>query len=131
MKIFLFGNPLLTIDCLPLKMKKDLSRVFPDVLLIMADPQDEIDFPKDDHFFIIDTVFGIEKVTLFDALDDFIIKAPFSVHDYDLGLHLSILQKIDNIGPFFIIGIPKNYSLKKALEETIDIIKANLPSEND
>jgi hypothetical protein len=121
MKIYLVGNQLLSTDSLPLLIKPNLQKIFPQFEFIEADPCENL-IPENDSF-IIDTVVGLTTIKVFDSLDDFVSHKLVSVHDYDLGFHLQLLYKLNKIKQVKIIGIPAEYSLSQANQGIVEILK--------
>lgn len=107
MKIYVFGNPLVPEDSVPLQILPELKKKFPTIEFVVTDPNE--DFPPDDEkdLVIIDTVMGIKKPMILD-LDSFERKknTPVSPHDYDLLFHLLILKKLKRLNKVIIVGIP-------------------------
>jgi len=108
MKVYVFGNPLLKSDSLPLKILPRLKKILPLIDFQVTDPNENFPPQKEKNLIILDTVFGIKKPTIFD-LDDLLNnkeKTPISPHDYDLLTHLLLLKKLKRIEKAIIIGIP-------------------------
>ena len=103
MIIYVFGNPLDSSDSLSLSFKLYLEELFPDCEVIHQDPTDEF-IPEDDSI-MIDTIVGLDKITVFDNIDSFVESPRISVHDYDLALHLKLLKKLNKIQNIKIIGL--------------------------
>jgi len=122
MKIYVFGNPLVKKDALPVKLLPNLKKTFPKIEFILTDPNDN--FPPDGEkdLVILDTVIGIKKPMILD-LDDLqkIKKTPVSPHDYDLIFHLQLLIKLKKVKSVKIIGIPRQES-KNILNKIRDLI---------
>lgn len=108
-KIYIFGNPLIKEDSLPLRLLPDLKKHFPKIDFIITDPNEN--FPPDGEkdLLILDTVLGIKQPMILD-LNDFqkLGKTPVSPHDYDLLFHLLLLKKRKKLKQLKIIGIPPN-----------------------
>lgn len=128
MKIYVFGNPLVTEDSLPLLILPQLRKQFPDIQLTLVDPNENFPPKGERDLTIVDTVKGLSEVTLLDYTDLATIeKNPISPHDYDLLLHLLLLKKMGKINKVRIIGIPlrgkndKN-SILKSVSELIDAL---------
>jgi hypothetical protein len=115
MEIWLFGNPDLNSDSLPLKILPQLKKLFPKVNFIIQDPLEEWQLPPE--LFIIDTVRGLEKVEIFTALEKFQPTPRVTMHDFDLGTQLNWLKKLGVLPKFTIFGIPKNISAADALKQ--------------
>ena len=128
MKISIFGNPDLPSDALPIKILPELKRLFPKINFIIEDPN-ELNLPSKD-WLIIDTVENIKsvKVINLDRVEK-IKKSSASLHDFDLGMHLLWIQKIQKNVNIKIIGVPPKITEKEAVNE-ISRILANLLSKN-
>lgn len=122
MKIYVFGNPLVKEDSIPLKLLPDLIKSFPKVEFIITDPNENFPPHGEKDLIILDTVIGIKKPTVLN-LDDFEKNkgTPISPHDYDLLFHLLLLKKLKKINNAKILGIPYDTTI-----ETIRKIIATL-----
>ncbi|MFA4873221.1 MAG: hypothetical protein WC659_04785 [Patescibacteria group bacterium] len=109
MTITVFGNPLLEEDSLPLRILPELQKRFPEITFEVKDPTEEC-IPPENPWWIIDTVKGIKDVSCFESLDAFAAalktRSNVSLHDFDLGLHLLLLKKINPDLEVRIIGVP-------------------------
>lgn len=124
-KIFILGNPFLNLDSLPVKLAKKLKQLFPNFEFIHLDPTEGFPNLEDASPIFIDTVQGIEKVTIFTDLSCFSSSPRNTVHDYDLFVNLSILNKLGKLSQITIIGVPHKGNLKKIEKEVCKIIKAS------
>jgi Ni,Fe-hydrogenase maturation factor len=115
MNIYIIGNPLVHSDCLPLRILPMLKKIYPRIQFKEADPNEN--FIPEEGSIIIDTVKGIDTVTQFDSLDAFETTQSISPHDYDLGLHLRLLQKLHKIQSVRIIGVPQKGIIDKIIED--------------
>ena len=127
MKIYVFGNPLVNKDSLPLKLLPELKKEFPKIEFIVADPNENFPPNCERDLIILDTVMGIKKPTILD-LDDFQKneKTPVSPHDYDLLFHLLLLKKTKKIREVKIIGLPEKTTLDTIDAKVIKIIASLL-----
>jgi Ni,Fe-hydrogenase maturation factor len=127
MKIYVFGNPLVNKDSLPLKLLPELKKEFPKIEFIVADPNENFPPNGERDLIILDTVMGIKKPTILD-LDDFQKneKTPVSPHDYDLLFHLLLLKKTKKIREVKIIGLPEKTTLDTIDAKVIKIIASLL-----
>ncbi len=71
---------------------------------------------------IIDTVVGLNEVTLFKSLNDFVDSPAVSVHDYDLLLHLKLLKKLGKIQDVVILGIPRSGLIQVIYTQVIKVL---------
>ena len=119
-KVFVFGNPDVEMDSLPLRLVPDLKKKFPDVSFEMLDPNEEWTIPKE--MLIIDTVVGIKEITVFDGLAHFTASPNVSVHDFDAYANLRLLQKLGKLGEVKIVGIPPVTTSRDILPEVEKIV---------
>ena len=120
--IYVFGNPLVKEDSMPLKLIDRLRKEFPSLLFKEFDTVEDLDLEKELN--IIDTVKGIKKVELIEDIDKIITKKIYSMHDFDLGYNLKLLKKMRMIDKVRIFGIPSNMKEKEAMKELCDAIKS-------
>ena len=104
--IYIFGNPLLDFDNLPLKLAPALGERFPNIDFIIADPNENIKPDEKGELLIIDTVMGLDKVAVFEDIEKIQQDKIYSLHDFDLGFNLKLLQKIGQLKKIKIIGVP-------------------------
>lgn len=121
MIVYVFGNPDLPDDSLPLKLIPELQKKFPQIQFETKDPNEEWDVPEE--LVIIDTVQGIRAVTVFDDLAAFAPAPRVTMHDFDAYANLRLLQKLGKLRKIKIIGIPAAAPENEALQEAILAIK--------
>lgn len=114
MIIFVFGNPDVPEDSLPLKILPRLKQKFPLVQFVVVDPNEEWDMPED--VVVIDTVMGIEKVMILDGLEQFTAAPRVTMHDFDALAQLRYLQKLGKIKKVTVIGVPPTILEDEAYE---------------
>ncbi len=120
MTVFVFGNPDLPLDALPLRLLPELRRRLPAVEFLVKDPNEEWDVPEE--LTIIDTVIGIAEPRLFPTLNDFTAAPRLSLHDFDAFANLRLLQKIGRLKSVRVVGLPPNCAEPAAA----DFIEKNL-----
>jgi hypothetical protein len=118
--IFIFGNPDLENDSLPLKICPALRQIFPDIIFEIKDPNEEWDVPEE--LMAIDTVIGPREVTVFDDLDAFTGAPQMTMHDFDALSNLRYLKKLGKLKKVKIIGVPPDMDEKKAIEAVSNIL---------
>ena len=104
MTVFVFGNPDLPMDALPLQLVPKLRQQFPDSTFEVKDPNEEWDVPE--RLIVIDTVKGIDHVQEFHGLETFTRAPRVSMHDFDALTQLRLLQKLGKLKEVVIIGVP-------------------------
>jgi Ni,Fe-hydrogenase maturation factor len=124
-KILVFGNPLLKIDSLPIRIISDLRKKFPEITFKEFDPNENLE-KEGRELNIIDTVEGINKATLITDIDSIKTSRLYSMHDFDLGYSLKLLKKLSYIDSVKIFGVPMKISKKEALKQLTDLITSSL-----
>lgn len=120
--VYVLGNPLIALDSLPIKLLPKLQKLCPQFNFEILDPTEEIQVEDDEDLILVDSVLGLDKVTIFHTLDFFAYSPRVSVHDYDLPVNLKLMQKLGKIKRFTIIGIPANGDKQKILNEIINLL---------
>lgn len=105
-EVWVFGNPDLESDSLPLRILPELRKRFPTILFRLLDPLEDWD-QIPDQLVILDTVQGIEQVMVFHSLEQFEQTPHVTMHDFDLGMKLRWLGKLGKLPPFTLIGLPQ------------------------
>lgn len=122
--IYIFGNPLVKEDSLPLKLIDKLRKKFPSIEFKEFDSVEDLELEKELN--IIDTVKGIKKVELIEDIDKIITDKIYSMHDFDLGYNLKLMKKMKMIDKVRIFGIPADFNEEKAFLEICNVIKSIL-----
>ncbi|MEK6954001.1 MAG: hypothetical protein AABX01_03265 [Candidatus Micrarchaeota archaeon] len=121
-KILVFGNPLVEIDSLPIKLMPDLEKAFPEIEFKEIDAADQVEDEGRD-LVIIDAVFGIKRVEVITDLESIQLEKIYTMHDFDLGITLKLLKKIGKLDSALIFGVPLHYPKKRALKEVAEKIR--------
>jgi len=121
MEIWIFGNPDLAEDNLPIRILPQLQATFPHIRFSVKDPLDEWEPPK--KLWIVDTVRGIDAVTMFSSLDQFQTGPRVSLHDFDLYSQLRLLQKIGKLPELVIYGVPPHLDANEAVNQLTRLIR--------
>lgn len=124
MVIYIFGNPDLEFDSLPLRILPKLKKDFPNIRFEIKDPNEDWEIPS--LLIIMDTVIGIERIEIFNDLGVFTQSPRVSVHDFDLGTYLRYLKKLGKLETIKIIGVPPILSELEALNQLNMIFNSNL-----
>ncbi|MEK7203381.1 MAG: hypothetical protein AAB653_03630 [Patescibacteria group bacterium] len=125
-KIYIFGNPLLCFDNLPIKLAPKLKKTFSEIDFIIQDPNENLK-PKNNELIIIDTVIGSKKIVIINDAEKIKASPTCSLHDFDLGFNLKLLKKIGKLKKFTIFGVPTKMEKNKALKQLINLINAIQP----
>jgi hypothetical protein len=121
MIVYVFGNPDLPADSLPLRILPELEKKFPQVQFVVKDPNEEWDVPEE--LTVIDTVEGIKDVTVFHDLTKFAAAPRVTMHDFDALANLRYLQKLGKIKKVTIIGIPSSVPENEALQKVAVLLE--------
>ncbi|OGG07358.1 hypothetical protein A2872_03475 [Candidatus Gottesmanbacteria bacterium RIFCSPHIGHO2_01_FULL_42_12] len=101
MVVYVFGNADVKNDAGAIKVAKKL----PGFNFRFIKPNEDIDFESKTPI-ILDVVEGINKITVFNNIDDIAVLKSSTVHDFDLGFQLKYLKKLGKIEGVTIVGIP-------------------------
>lgn len=115
MTVYVFGNPDLPQDALPLRLLPRLRTQFRDLTFEVKDPNEEWAVPK--RLVVIDTVVGLDRVRTFHSLEPFAQAPRVSLHDFDALSQLRFLQKLGQLDQVTVIGVPPTVSETEALAE--------------
>jgi hypothetical protein len=123
---YVFGNPLVEEDSLPLRLIEKLRREFPSLEFREFDTTEDL---TGRDLNIIDTVKGIKKVMVIGDIDKISISKVYSMHDFDLGQNLKLMKKTGMIDRVSIYGIPMGMKESEALSGVIRLISKNFNKE--
>lgn len=120
MKLFVFGNEDHKIDDLAFEVVNNLNPI-PGVEVVFVSANDDLPIDHTKSVYILDTVVGIDDVTLIDEsrLDQIVLSPRNSAHDYDLNFQLKYLVKLGKITKINIIGLPTNRNINYDLIHSI------------
>jgi Ni,Fe-hydrogenase maturation factor len=111
--VYVAGNPLVREDSIPLRLMKRLQKKFPDLVFRELEPTDNM--PDEKDLTIIDTVIGIDKVTVITDIEKIVTGKVYSLHDFDLGFNLKLMKKMGKLESVSIIGVPPHINEEEAL----------------
>ncbi len=120
--IYIFGNPLLDFDNLPIRIAPELRKKFPDIDFIIQDPNENIKPSASGELIIIDTVVGIDEVVIINNVEKLETEKIYSMHDFDLAFNLKLLKKIGKLKKITIFGVPPGLNKRIALEQLSKLI---------
>ena len=72
---------------------------------------------------ILDVVKGIEKIRIFDSVEEFKKTQTVTIHDLDLGFFIKLLENMKD-SSFRIIGIPFGKKIGEVLEDVRNLISS-------
>ncbi len=108
MKVYVFGNEDVAEDNLVFKVLQKLKEKTSDIQFIIVKPNEDLPFTEKQHVVILDTVLGINKVSLIEDQDieKLVLPPRNSVHDFDLSFQIKYLKKLGKLGKITLIGLP-------------------------
>jgi Ni,Fe-hydrogenase maturation factor len=136
MKIYIFGNQDLPEDSAAFKaakyLEKDSNKTLQNLQFVTVYPNQDLPFENQEKVILMDTVEGIDKVTVIKDRDlEKLITSPrTSVHDFDLGFQLKYLKKLGKLGEVIIIGLPIKSQNKTADYKEIHSILRKLVAQD-
>lgn len=113
MQVYVFGNIDQEFDNLATKVAKKIKGVD----FVFVRPNEDLPFAGHKHVIIMDTVAGIDRVTLFteEDLDKIVSPKSTTVHDYDLGFQLKYLYKLGKLPKLDLIALPQSGQIDYSL----------------
>lgn len=124
MKILVFGNELVELDSLALRLLPRLKKEFLEIDFFEADSTESLQ-EHGRKLNVLDVVLGIENVRVLD-LEDFEklqTSKIFSMHDFDLGYNLKLLKKMNLIDSVRIICLPMGMKEDVAFNQLQSILR--------
>jgi len=118
--VYVFGNPDLEEDSLPVRLTPLLRARFPEVDFEVMDPNEEWDVPRE--LVVLDTLVGAKDVAVFNDLESFAASPRFTVHDFDALTNLRLLQKLGRLQKVTVIGIPQDTTVEQALASVSSVL---------
>lgn len=108
MNVYVFGNPNVPEDQGAIEAAERLTSASPGVSFVFVQPNEDAPFADERHVVILDTVKGLDQVTVIEDedLDNFALSPRGSVHDFDLAFQLKYLKKIGRLGRVTVVGLP-------------------------
>jgi len=121
--ISVFGNPDLSQDSLAIKLLPLLQARLPQFLFSQQNPLEECTPPANQKiWWIIDVVKNLKQVKLITNLDQLKSTRQLSLHDYDLGMQLALIKKINSKLEIKIIGLPPTGEPAEILESVVTLL---------
>lgn len=127
MKILVFGNILMKIDAMPIKLLPNLKKTFPDIEFKEFDCVEDLE-KEGSELTIMDTVNGIQTVQIFENIEEFSESPTCSMHDFDLPVYIKLLKKLGILTKVTVIGIPEKGQMNIIAGETEKAIKKLMKS---
>lgn len=121
--IFIVGNSLDPRDQIDQKLLDSLRIHISEITQIPIDPTEEWPVNIPEPFVILDTVHGIDSVTEFTDLSQFLQSPRVTVHDFDLMTSLPLLVKLHKISSVSIIGIPNRKLTNNDILDVLTVVR--------
>lgn len=121
MQVYIFGNQHLEEDNLAFEVSQKLANQIKGLEFITVQPNEDLPFADFKEVTIMDTILGINQITLIheDDLDKILLSPRNSVHDFDLGFQLKYLKKLGKLQKVTIIGLPQQGEIDYLLIHSI------------
>lgn len=125
MIIYVFGNPDVPEDNSIYPVVEKLKNDFKDIQFIDIKPNEDLPFIDEKNVILLDTIQGIDEVTILteNDLDKLIVNRSTTAHDYDLGFQLKYLKKLGKLQKITIIGIPNGKSDYQTIKTILNNFK--------
>jgi Ni,Fe-hydrogenase maturation factor len=130
--VLCFGNIYSEIDRLPKILYEELKKEITNVKFVNCEiPNEILDYKDYDNIFILDVVKGIKDIEIITDLNKLKERKIFTLHDFDLGFFLKLINSVNKIENLKIIGIPIGYDKDKAKIEIKKFLKQTQLQENE
>lgn len=118
--VLCFGNPYIKGDSISVQLAKELE--IPNYEFVVCIYPDELyNYKNLDEVYIMDVVMGIERVELITDLDKLKFNKPISLHDFDVGFFLKLMQATGRSISIRIIGLPLGVE-KEVIKEQVELL---------
>jgi hypothetical protein len=121
MKVYVFGNLEVPRDGRALEVAQRLRGTVPGVWFVTVEPNEDLPFVDEESVVILDTVVGLEGVSLIpdSGIEHLALPPRGTVHDFDLAFQLKYLKKIGRLGEVHLVGIPREGDVDYPLVRSI------------
>ncbi len=124
--VLCFGSLGMEGDDAAFSVCEELAGNIEDVRFVRCEsPMDVLGYAQEEGLYIMDAARGIEKVSVFDDIDEFRSRRSVTAHDSDLGMMLEMLSEMGKLPPVRIIGIPIGSNASEAAREVKDLLTRN------
>jgi len=104
--ILVIGNEILSEESITLQIVRIIRKKYPQFSFVSWDPTEELPKEAGKHVHLIDTIYGIKHIRVYQTINDFFLSPRNTVHDFDLPVAIQLLQKLGKITDVKIIGVP-------------------------
>jgi len=125
MLISVFGSKIYKKDMDLLALVPKLRKLFPRHKFIIQDPTEDLRIPEN-KWIIVDKAEGIDKITVFENLNNFVSTRSLTVHDYDLYMELKLQEKIRKLPKMRIITVPLQQKAEKFEKKLAEAVRSEL-----
>jgi hypothetical protein len=108
MKVYVFGSAEVPQHEKALEVARRLRGTVPGIWFVPVGLNEDVPFVDEESVVILDTVLGLDGVTLVSpsGIERFAPPPRGTVHDFDLAFQLKYLKKIGRLGDVHVVGIP-------------------------
>ena len=117
-KLYVFGNEYLEGDNFALKISKSLKSHE----IVYCTSPDDLLSADEKEIVILDVVKGIKKTILIEDIKQISTRKIISLHDFDVGFFLSLMQGMGINKKIKIIGVPQQGNEKKTANEVAALL---------
>ena len=111
-KLFVFGNEYLENDSMAVQIAKELNNI---EIVHCRNPDDLIE--EDGDLLILDVIKGAKKTRIIENIDEIKTRNILSLHDFDLGFFLKLMEELGTPKKVRIIGIPEKGNIDEIAME--------------
>jgi len=90
---------------------------------ILQNPDEILNYKNEKKLIIMDVFKNIDNVILVDDINKLKSNKIYSLHDFDLGFFLKIMEKTGQLKEILIIGIPQNMDKEEVKSKVSDLME--------
>ncbi len=122
LKVLAFGNTLHQEDKVAIDIARELT--IPGVVFSECHSLDQALQAARGDTIILDVARGIDRVMLIDDLDRIKARHLYSLHDFDLGYFLKLMQSMGSLDSVRILALPYGRASHEVIDEVAQVLRS-------
>ena len=123
--VLVFGNPDFKEDTLAVETAKDIikQKLLPNVEFVFCSRAEDILYYQDKkELYVLDVAHGVKDVIVFDNINKLTHDSISTLHDFDAGFFLKLLNATGQVKKVKIIAIPQEGDKEEIVKKIINIL---------
>jgi len=123
MKVLCLGNPIVPEDSVALEIADEIKNDY-----VVFEPCLSVDdflreAEREEELILMDVARGIDKIEIIDDPDKIDLKEKFTLHDFDIGFFIKLLEGLGDLPKITIIAIPVHMGKEMIRIELPEVLK--------